>query len=44
MIDEKKPPSPLDYDKDVGHRVEKNPERERGGDSPQQTHDDEDQG
>ncbi|MEX1827122.1 hypothetical protein [Luteibacter sp. CQ10] len=46
MSEEKRgnPPSPRDYDRDVGNRVEKKPERDRGGDSPQQTHDDEDNG
>jgi len=38
------PPLPSDFDRDVGNRVEKKPERDRGGHSPQQTHDNEDQG
>ena len=40
-----KSPSPHDYDRGAAEHVEKKPERERGGEnSPQQTHDTEDQG
>ena len=43
--DKSRKPLPHDYDRNTADHVEKKPARERGGeDSPQQTHDDEDQG